>query len=236
MQNPNEGHRARLRERMMREGLQGFQDHEVLELLLFQSIPRRDTNKIAHDLIYKFGSFANVLDASPQQLMMVDGVSEITACNISMLKEVWQRYKKSSINKIRLNGMASIVKYSQLLIADNYYEKVVAVYVDNSTTYIAQEEFSSDDKQFVHVDLKKILASAMRLNAAGVLLFHCHVRGNCSPSEQDIAFTEKLYFALASLNIMLLEHIIFNASGEYYSFFREKHMQEMAEKYKRTLQ
>lgn len=235
MANPNQGHRHRLRERMMKEGLQGFQDHEVLELLLFQYVPRKDTNKLAHELISKFGSFSNVLDASPEQLMTVNGVSETIACNLSMLKEVWQRYRKSVAQKMSLRGLASIVKYSKLITSDYYHEKLVAVYVDNATCFILQEEFTSDDTQQVVLDVKKIVASAMRANAAGVILFHCHVRGVCSPSESDLAFTEKLYFALASLNVILLEHIIFNEKNDYYSFFKEGDMAKITEKYKNTL-
>lgn len=235
MANPNEGHRHRLRERMMKEGLQGFQDHEVLELLLFQYVPRKDTNKMAHELLTKFGGFSNVLDASPEQLMTVDGISETIACNIAMLKEVWQRYRKSVANKMSLRGFASIIKYSKLIVADHYHEKLVAVYVDNATNFILQEEFTSDNTQQVSVDIKKIVSSAMRANAAGVILFHCHVRGICTPSEYDKAFTEKLYFALASLNVMLLEHIIFNAENDYYSFFREGDIDEITKKYKEAL-
>ncbi|MCM1395839.1 MAG: DNA repair protein RadC [Corallococcus sp.] len=235
MANPNEGHRHRLRERMRREGLQNFQDHEVLEMLLFQYLPRQDTNKIAHELLRKFGSFANVLDASPEQLMTVKGVSEATACNLSVLKEVWQRYKKSAAETMPLNGMASIIQYMQLIVADHYHEKLVVVYVDNATKFLLREEFTSNNTQQVNVDIKKIVATAMRANAAGVILFHCHVKGVCVPSEQDIGFTEKLYFALASLNIVLLEHIIFNAANDYYSFFKEGDIAAITEKYNKTL-
>lgn len=235
MSNPNEGHRHRLRERMMKDGLQGFQDHEILELLLFQFLPRKDTNKMAHELLNKFGSFANVLDASPKQLMLVDGISEVTACNISMLKEVWQRYKKSVAESFVLNGLSSIIQYSKLITADYYHEKLVVVYVDNSTRFIMREEYTSNDTQQVVVTVKDIAMSAMRANAAGVILFHCHVKGICTPSKEDFAFTEKLYFALASLNVMLLEHIIFNAKEEYYSFFHENDIAKLAQKYKDTL-
>lgn len=231
MANVNEGHRNRLRNRMMKEGLQGFQDHEVLELLLFQYLPRRDTNKLAHDLINKFGSFANVLDASPEQLMSVKGISETTACNIAMLKEVWQRYRQSSAQKVSLGKLSSIVRYCQKIIADSYVEKLVVVYVDNATNFLVSEEFSSDSMQAVNVDLKNIVSAAVRANAAGVILFHCHVHGVCEPSEADLEFTEKLFVTLANLNMVLLEHIIFNNRNDYYSFYKENRIAELAQKY-----
>lgn len=235
MSNPNEGHRHRLRQRMIKDGLQNFQDHEILELLLYQYLPRKDTNKLSHELLRKFGSFANVLDAAPTQLMTVNGVSETTACNISMLKEVFHRYKKSMANRISLSDFPSIIKYARLITSDYYVEKVVVVYVDNATKIICNEEYTSGDTQQVAVDIKSIASTAMRVNAAGIIMFHCHVKGNCNPSESDYAFTEKLYFALASLNVMLLEHIIFNAEGDYYSFFKEGDISATADKYKNTL-
>ncbi len=232
MANVNEGHRARLRQRMIKEGLSGFQDHEVLELLLFQYLPRKDTNKLAHDLINKFGSFANVLDATPAQLMTVKGISETTACNLAVLKEVWQRYRRNSAEKISLCKLSSIIQYAQQLMAESYSERLVVVYVDAATNFLLSEEFTSESKQEVNVDMKKIIASAVRANAGGVMLFHCHVDGPCVPSDADIVFTEKLYVTLANMGIVLLEHLIFNNKEEYYSFYKEQYLQKFAEKYR----
>lgn len=235
MAHENNGHRARLRERMMKEGLGNFQDHEVLEMLLFQYLPYKDTNKIAHNLLDKFGSIAGVLNASPEQLMTVDGISTATACNLAVLKEVWLRYKRSDANKIRLDGVKSIVEYAQTLISESYTEKLVAVYVDSSTRFIYRDEFTSDSAQQIQVDPKVILATALRTNAAGVMLFHCHVSGSCNPSADDMRFSEKLFFALASINLVLLEHIIFNNRNEFYSFFQSGDIEAIEEKYKNSL-
>ncbi len=232
MAHENDGHRARLRERMIREGLSSFQDHEVLELLLFQYLPRKDTNKLAHKLLDKFGTFAGVLNASPEQLMTVDGVSEVTACNLAMLKEVWRRYRQSDLNRISLSGFGSIVQYAQGLISESYTERLIAVYVDSATRYIYRDVFVSDSTDAVNIDTKQILASAMRTGAAGVILFHCHVTGTCRPSAADIHFTEKLYHALASINLVLLEHIIFNSANDYYSFFLNGDIETIQNKYK----
>ena len=235
MAHENEGHRARLRERMLKEGLSSFQDHEVLEMLLFQYLPRHDTNKIAHRLLDKFGSFAGVFDASPDKLMMVDGISKVTACNIAMLKEVWLRYKQSESTNISLGSLASIIKYAQLLIADSYTEKMVVVYVDQATNFVYKEEFASNSADSIEVDTKKIVITATRTNAAGVILFHCHSNAPCKPSDDDKHYTEKLYFALAPMNIALLEHMIFNKQGDYYSFHQRGIMTDIAAKYNLTL-
>ncbi len=236
MANVNDGHRSRMRERMIKEGMSNFKDHEVLEVLLYGYLPRKDTNKVAHLLLEKFGSFSNVLNASPQQLMTVDGISEVTACGIAVLKEVFARYKESLIKKtVELKDLSSIIKYSQMLLENSSVEKLVVVYVDHSAKCLMKEEFTSESVDAVMLDMRNIITSAIRCSAAGVVLFHCHVGGSCMPSEEDVVFTEKLYFALASINVSLLEHIIFNNQGNYYSFFEEKQMNKIIEKYKKTI-
>lgn len=234
MAHENNGHRARLRERMLKEGISGFQDHEVLELLLFQYLPYRDTNKIAHSLIAKFGDISGVLAASPEQLMTVKGISKVTACNIAMLKEVLVRCRRNEASKMNLASLSSIVQYANTLVEDNYCEKLVAVYVDHATNYIFSEEFASQTISKVSVDIKQIVASAMRTNAAGVIIFHCHINGECKPSDADKDFTRQLFVALTSMDMVLLEHIIFNNSGDYFSFFTEGLIDEIAMQYKTT--
>ena len=234
MAHENNGHRARLRERMMKEGLSGFQDHEVLELLLFQYLPYKDTNKIAHKLLNKFGGFSGVLNASPQQLMTIDGISEVTACNIAVLKEVFARYRRSDVKKLNLGAIDSIIQYARALVEENYCERLVAVYVDYATNFKFSEEFTSGKVDKVSIDTKQILSTAMRVNAAGVILVHCHVDGVCRPSVADKEFTKQLFVALASIDAVLLEHIIFNGSGEYFSFYKEGLIEELTTKFKET--
>lgn len=235
MAHENDGHRTRLRERLMKEGASNFQDHEVLELLLFGSVPRKDTNKLAHTLLNKFGGFSGVLNASPSQLMSIKGVSTVTACNLAILKEVFQRYRKNEQEKSKLKGVASIIKYFQSTISESFYEKLVVVYVDEATTFIQEEEFTSDSTNEVNVDIKRIVSTAMLLNAGGVMLFHCHCNGPCEPSDEDKYFTEKLYFILAPLKIALLDHMIFNSKEEFFSFYNSGIMHEIADKYNQTL-
>ncbi len=219
MSQHNDGHRQRLRQRMLQEGLSSFQDHEILELLLFQSIPRKDTNKLAHALLDKFGSFYNVLNAPAEQLMMVDGISQITACNIAMLKEVLQRYVRGQISRKKFVGVSSIIDFARALIANAYVEQFVVVYVDNTTTHLFHEIYTSNNAESVQVDVKKMVASAVRVGATGVVIAHCHPNGECSPSEADIKFTRNLFFALGSLDVIVLDHVIFNGGNNYYSMY-----------------
>ncbi|MCH5160039.1 MAG: RadC family protein [Clostridiales bacterium] len=234
MAHENKGHRARLRARIMKEGLDGFQDHEVLEFLLFQFLPYKDTNKIAHNLLNSFGSFSEVINASPEQLMTVKGVSEVTACNLTILKEVFVRYRRADLNKVNLKDSGDIIKYARSLVEDNYCEKLVVVYLDHGTKYKFSEEFTSGKIDKVNVETKDIVSTAVRVNAAGVMLFHCHVNGLCQPSEADKEFTKQLFIALASIDVMLLEHVIFNGSDQFFSFYQEGLIQEISAKYRES--
>ena len=232
MAHENVGHRARMRERVMKEGMSNFQEHEVLEFLLFQYLPYKDTNKIAHNLLESFGSVTGVLDAAPEQLMTVSGVSEVTACNLTALKEVFVRYNRGAVDRAKLVTLESIARYAKALMGGYRTEKLIVVYVDHATCFKHSEEFTSDKIDKVHVEIKDIVATAVRINAAGVILFHCHVDGVCQPSEADRDFTTQLFFALKPIGVMLLEHIIFNGTDDYFSFHAEHLIDEIASKYK----
>ena len=231
MSQHNQGHRERLRERMLREGLQSFQDHEVLELLLFQYIPRKDTNKIAHELLDKFGNIYNILNAAPEQLMTVKGVSKITACNISMLKEVLQRYVRGQISRKKFSGVNSVIDFARMLISNAYVEQLVVVYVDNTTTHLHHEIYCSNNADSVQVDVKKVVATAVRVGANGVVIAHCHPNGELAPSEADIKFTRNLFFALGALDIIILDHVIFNGEQNHYSMYDRGIMKQIQSDY-----
>ena len=235
MSQHNDGHRERLRQRMIQEGLGSFQDHEVLELLLFQYIPRKDTNRLAHALLEKFGSIYNILNAPPEQLMTVDGISKTTACNLSMLKEVLQRYVHGQIGRRKFVGINSIIDFARLLISNAYVENLVVVYVDNTTTHLHHEVYCSNNTERVHVDIKKVVATAMRVGATGVVLAHCHPNGECAPSEDDIKFTRNLFFALGSLDVFILDHVIFNGGNHYSSMFNDGIMKQIQADYCKLL-
>ena len=231
MSQHNDGHRGRLRERMLREGLQSFQDHEVLELLLFQYIPRKDTNKLAHDLLDKFGNIYNILNAKPEQLMTVDGISKVTACNLSMLKEVLQRYIRGQSSRKKFVGVQSSIDYARMLISNAYVEQLVVIYVDNTTTHLHHEIYCTNSTEQVQVDVKKMVATAVRVGANGVIIAHCHPNGELAPSQADIKFTRNLFFALGSLDIIVLDHVIFNGEKGYYSMYDSGVMKQIQSDY-----
>ena len=233
MTNVNQGHRGRMRKRMMQEGTQNFQDHEVLEMFLYGPQPRQDTNKLAHELLNIFGDITNVMDASPEQLMTVKGVSTVTACQVALMKELWRRYKLCASKRVALRSTGDIIKYAQKLMAQSYEERLMVAYLDGANNVLTTEEITSRSAQRVDVDIKKLVASALRLNTSGVILFHCHLGAECKPSADDLEFTQRVFDTLANINIMLLEHIIFNSSGQYYSFYKEKELERCALNHRR---
>lgn len=235
MDNVNSGHRKRLRVRMMKEGLEGFQEHEILEMLLYSYIPRQDTNKLAHRLIDKYGSLFGVLEADPQKLAAEKGMSETIACSLGLIKQIVQWYIKKSAETIRLNSVGEIIRYTQVLLSESYVEKFVVVYVDSGSKLIMRDDFCSNRNDKVFVDTRQVITNAARCNAAGVILFHCHVDGACKPSNDDLLFTKKLYFALASMDVMLLDHIVFNRYNEFHSFYSEDELQAIAKQYVATM-
>lgn len=232
MSNENKGHRERMRARMIKEGLSSFQDHEILEMFLYPHVKYKDTNKIAHNLLANFGSLAGVLNASPQKLMMVKGVGEVLACDIALQKEILLRYKRSEAEGMHLKGINSIVEYARKLLVNCYNEHLLIVYVDAGTNFLLCDEYDSNSTEYVRVQVKDIISTAIRINASGVLMFHTHVKGNCEPSEADLRLTERLFVALMSVNLVLLEHMILNDRNEFFSFHQAGLMDNLETKYK----
>lgn len=234
MQNINQGHRQRLRERYLSEGLDGFKDHEVLELLLFQYIPYKDTNKIAHSLIERFGTLANVLEASPDQLKQVKGISDVTAVNIALLRDVWYRYNKSVLQSKPLDNLSDVMIYAKQLLRHSTCERMIVVYVDSASNFLKKTEYSSNNANTILVTPKQIVTEAVQYNASGVMLFHCHVKGTTQPSNDDNDFTEKLFVTLSGINVALIDHIILGEDEDYYSYFENKRLQYLLKKYNET--
>ena len=218
MKNPHAGHRERLRKRYLASGLDSFADHEVLELLLFQFLPYRDTNEIAHALIDKFGSLPNVLDATAEQLMTVKGISNVTAVNLSLLKQVFFRCQRSIVEDKTLNTLSEVMHYAFSLLTAGDFERSLVIYLDASGTVVNKRMYCSQDEMGVKLTVKNIVAEALSLSASSVALCHGHVKGTTMASRADIEFTNQLQITLAGVGIKLIDHAIFNVNGEVFSF------------------
>ena len=211
------GHRKRLRERFRLNGLEGFAPHEVLELLLCFALPRGNVNPIAHALLDTFGSIKGVLEATPQQLMTVNGVGEEAATLISMMIPVFQRYSLCLAEERRkISSTAEARQYCQSLLAGQRTERFYVICLGANRSVLGRRLIAEGTIGEVAAYPRSIVETALNLNAHGVIVCHNHPDGLAEPSEEDLSATAHLYRILQDLDIQLLDHVIV-AGAETYS-------------------
>lgn len=216
----HKNHRERMRNRFDEGGLEGFHDHEVLELLLYYVIPQGDVNPIAHRLIGRFGSFHRVLEATPEQLMAVEGVGANTARMLHMVFEIGRRYCMDSIRHRErgkeLDSTQKIAHYLAPQLSGLSSEVTAIICVDPRLRPICCEIVSRGTVSGSEVLIRRIAETAVRNHAPAVILSHNHPRGRACASLADMESTKKLRDSLAKLDIQLIDHIILG-DGEYVS-------------------
>jgi DNA repair protein RadC len=216
------GHRERLRERFIREGLDNFEDHQVLELILFQAIPQRDTNPVAHRLMQRFGSLSAVLEADPKDLAAVNGVGPNAAIFISLIPQITRRYFSDRIRHTRkpLNTSEAAAEYLVPLMAGRSEEVFYVICLDSQLRVLYPGLISEGTVKDALVHPRHVVEAAIRHKAASVILAHNHPAGTVRPSNHDHAITKRLVHALGAIQIQVVDHIIV-AGEQTYSFQRE---------------
>lgn len=209
------GHRDRMREKYLKYGLDVFEPHEVLEIMLFYAIPRVDTNALAHRLIEKFGSLSAVLDADVNQLMDA-GLTKNAAVFLNMLPEFSRVYNENKTSKRKVLTRDMLGEYFQNKFIGRKDEYIIALFLDAkgrelSCTVVSTGSFSS-----ATVPFEKIINMALACKAKAVAIAHNHPSGSVLPSEKDIDITFLLSEKLETMGIKLLDHIII-AGDEYLS-------------------
>lgn len=231
MEHLHEGHRARMRERFAKNGFEGFSDHEVLEVVLFGAIARGNTNPLGHRLIEKFGSFADVCDASIEELMTVEGIGRTSALQIKMIPELCRVYLKSHENKSENQDLSSserLMAYLRPHFISKTKETLLLLTLDNKSQPIECTTISEGSVNSAGVDMRKITETVIRTNASAAILAHNHPNGHAIPSNNDIAVTKHVRTYLADIGVPLVDHLIyterdcisFRESG--YSFIDKK--------------
>ena len=208
------GHRQRLKERFLRDGLDGFEKHNMLELLLFYTIPQKDTNPIAHALLDRFGSLGGVFSASVDELCTVSGVSEHTATLIKLIPEMWRNVaceirpdvRYDSVNKL---GRLMIDRLSGLTV-----ETIILVLMDNSWNILEIIKLGEGSVNQVRMDTRKLIEHAIRTNAAMALLAHNHPNGTLVASPEDLVTTTAVAAAFQTIRVEFLEHLL--VAGDRY--------------------
>ncbi|AUG57775.1 RadC family protein [Acetivibrio saccincola] len=215
------GHRKRLKKRFLEEGLDSFEPHQVLELLLFFSIPRRDTNEIAHRLLKRFGSLSGVFEADIKDLMEVNGIGENSAFLISMIPQLSRRYLNDRWrDKPQLNSSSKAGNYAVSLFAGRTYEVFYVICLDaqNRVNYAALVHEGTINEAPIYPRI--IVETALRHKANSVILAHNHPGGSLNPSRGDVEATKVIKNALESISIKVVDHII--VCGEKYVSFAER--------------
>ena len=223
----HEDHRQRLRELFRSAGLDSLQPHNVLELLLFYAIPRRDTNEIAHRLLDHFGTLVNVLDAAPEELCKVEGVGEASATLISFAAQLARRYlAEQSGEKISFRSPKEFQNYVLRQFLGEKNEVTYLYCMDNAGQLLRQCKVSLGTKYAVSLDNRTLLETAFHHNATKVVLAHNHPNGLCAPSSEDVRLTESVVKLYSEVNIRLLDHLIV-AGGECFSMAAHPKLQRM---------
>lgn len=226
----HEGHRQRLLQRYLDGGLEGFEEHEVLELLLFYALPRVDTNPIAHRLIERFGALAGVLEADPAELTHVEGIGERAAAFLSMLPDVLRAYEKSRLGaRPVIRSVKDACDYARTLLFGKPYEQFYMVWLNTQGRVIHSDRLSEGSVTESPVYVNKVAAAALRHRAAKGFIAHNHPGGAVQPSRADIETTQAVLRALSMLGIELIDHIIISDDNAFSfqadSLMGDRHME-----------
>ena len=207
--NVHEGHRERKKRQFRENGLDAFQEHEVLELLLYYAIPRRDTNPIAHALLKRFGSLDAVFAAPEEELMRVDGIGENAAALIRLILPLYRRIRISSLAEdVILNSTEKAGAFFVDRLAGERTEIMYQACLDAKGKLLNVQKLSSGDVDFVYADIRSIVQNALLCRASAVVLAHNHPSGMALPSESDNTVTLQIHQVLQSVGVTLFDHII----------------------------
>ena len=216
-ENIHQGHRKRLRQRYLQTGLKGFDDVNVLELLLFYGIPRQDTNGVAHRLLNQFHSLHGVLEASVEDLMNLGGLSENAAVLLKLVPDVVRQSQQSRKDKRKLlKTLVDCGNYLLPYFAGAAEEKVVALALDGKCEVLACAELAQGNVNAASFSIRSVVEFALRTRATSIVLAHNHPSGLAVPSQEDIRTTRSIQRALEMVEVLLADHIVV-AEGDFVS-------------------
>lgn len=202
-------HRARMQERVERDGLDSLAEHEALEYLLFLSIPRADTNALAHRLIQHFGDFCKVLEAESEELMRVEGVGPKSARLISTVMACSRYYElKKRKTRLSLNSAEAAIAYVKPLFRGVQNEQLYLILLDDACRPVQDLRIAEGVPNRVAVDTRKLLRAVARTNSTCGILAHNHPTGLAIPSEADRLTTYHIMEVTGQLGFTIMDHII----------------------------
>ncbi|SNX69772.1 DNA repair protein RadC [Cereibacter ovatus] len=208
-------HRKRLRTRFSDGGAAAMPDYELLELLLFRTIPRQDVKPLARRLIDRFGDLNRVVTAAPARLIEVEGVGEAVVQDLKILEAVAQRMARARVmHQPVLSSWAALLDYCHTAMAHRETEQFRILFLDRKNVLIADEEQARGTVDHVPVYPREVVKRALELNASALILVHNHPSGDPTPSEADMTMTALVQEAAATLGITLHDHLVIGKGRE----------------------
>lgn len=208
-------HRARLRARFMQGGTAAMPDYELLELVLFRAIPRRDVKPLARALLEQFHDFNGVVSAPAQRLKTVSGVGEAVITELKIIEAASQRLSRARVMQRQvISSWDALLDYCHTTMAHRETEQFRLFFLDTKNVLIADEAQASGTVDHVPVYPREVVKRALELNASALILVHNHPSGDPTPSEADILMTQKVRDAVEVMGITLHDHLIIGKACE----------------------
>jgi len=232
-QHKGAGHRKRLRKKFLDSGLDGFQDYEVIELLLTFATPRKDCKDAAKKALKRFKTLQGVFEASSQELLEIDGVGPTNQIGILLIKAVADRYlEKRLLKKNPLNNSKDLYDYLYHSIGEKHHECFQAVFMDAKNRVISTETLFQGTLTASAVYPREVVNAALRNHASAIIFAHNHPSGDPEPSQEDIAITRQLIFACRVMGITVHEHLVIGEK-KYFSFADKGYIAQMNREFDR---
>ncbi len=208
------GHRERLRERFVMGGADAMPDYELLELVLFAAIPRRDVKPLAKTLLARFGNFAEVIAAPRARLLEIPGLGENAVAQLKIIEAAALRLAKTKLlGKPALSSWQALLDYCAAAMARTPREEFRVLFLDRKNILIADEVQSAGTIDHTPVYPREIVKRALDLGASAMILVHNHPSGDPTPSRADIEMTREIAAAAKPLKIAIHDHLVIGRSG-----------------------
>ena len=208
------GHRERLRERFRVAGAEALADYEMLELVLFRAIPRRDVKVLAKRLLARFGSFSEVVSAAPERLAEIDGLGAAAITELKIVEAASLRLLKVKARELPVLGsFTELIDYCRAAMARAEREEFRILFLNKRNMVIADEVQGRGTIDHTPVYPREIVRRALELGAAAIILAHNHPSGDCTPSTADIRMTQEIVAIAKTMGIAVHDHIIVGRDG-----------------------
>lgn len=208
------GHRERLRERFRKSGADSLSDYELLEMVMFRALPRRDIKPLAKALINRFGTFAEVVSAPPECLKEVKGIGESVVTEIKLVQAAALRLAGSALHgRDLLDSWSAVLEYCHARLAYESREQVRVLFLDRKNRLISDEEQQRGTVDHTPIYPREVVRRALVLAASAIILVHNHPSGDPTPSRADIDMTRRIIEGAEKLGISVHDHIIIGREG-----------------------